>query len=249
MNSEKLIGKGNTANIYLVENQIQKVFHERFTEAEAIFEANKQMIAYENGLSVPRVLEVTTIDSKPVIIMEYIKGRTLGELLLEDMGKAEYYLSVAADIHLQIHSKETTSVEPMSERLKRHIQAAPCLQFTHKSKLLDQLKLMPKKNNLCHGDFHPFNVIVGETGSTIIDWVDASSGNTCADVFRSYILYSQHSTELADLYVKIYCGKSGILEEEIFAWAPIIAAARISDKVSTENVERLVKIIDDFFKR
>ncbi|WP_010097103.1 aminoglycoside phosphotransferase family protein [Ornithinibacillus scapharcae] len=247
MNPDTLIGKGNTANIYLVGNQIQKVFHDRFTVAEATYEAKKQIIAFDNGLTVPRVLDVTTIENKAVIIMEYIKGRTLGELLLEDIDNAEYYLNIAVDIHMQIHSIETTSLENMKDRLESKIEGAPILQPSHKRILMKHLEQMPLRTKLCHGDFHPFNIIMGKEGSTVIDWVDASSGDKHADVFRTYLLYSQHSIELAEQYVAIYCEKSGLLKEEIFEWAPIIAAARLSDKASTEDIERLLRIVNDFY--
>jgi len=63
----------------------------------------------------------------------------------------------------------------------------------------------------------------------IIDWVDASSGDIRADVFRTYLLYSQNSEELAEMYLHIYCKKTGLLRDEIFQWAPIISAARLAE--------------------
>lgn len=63
----------------------------------------------------------------------------------------------------------------------------------------------------------------------IIDWVDASSGDIRADVFRTYLLYSQNSVELAEMYLHIYCKKTGLLRDEIFQWAPIINAARLAE--------------------
>ncbi|BCB37562.1 hypothetical protein BCJMU51_2449 [Bacillus cereus] len=35
----------------------------------------------------------------------------------------------------------------------------------------------------------------------IIDWVDASSGDIRADVFRTYLLYAQSHIELAEMYL------------------------------------------------
>ena len=50
----------------------------------------------------------------------------------------------------------------------------------------------------------------------VIDWVDSSAGDIRADVYRTYLLYSQLSIELADLYLRLYCEKSGLLRSEIF---------------------------------
>jgi aminoglycoside phosphotransferase (APT) family kinase protein len=97
---------------------------------------------------------------------------------------------------------------------------------------------------LCHGDYHIFNLIFREGHVTIIDWVDASAGDARADAYRTYLLYSQHSEELAELYLRLYCDKSGIQQDEIFLWGPIIAGARLSEKVPPEKASRLVEIVN-----
>lgn len=95
---------------------------------------------------------------------------------------------------------------------------------------LYSIKFEPR---LCHGDFHPFNLILSNKSVNIIDWVDASSGDIRADVFRTYLLYSQSSVELAEMYLHIYCRNTGLSRDEIFQWAPIIIAARFAEKVSS----------------
>ena len=99
---------------------------------------------------------------------------------------------------------------------------------------------------LCHGDFHFFNLIMSDHKVTIIDWVDASAGDIRADVYRTYLLYSQFLVELADMYMRLYCEKSGLSKDEIFQWAPIIAAARLSECVSSEKPERLLEIVNQY---
>ncbi len=80
----------------------------------------------------------------------------------------------------------------------------------------------------------------------IIDWVDSSSGDIRADVYRTYLLYSQSSVELAEMYLRIYCKNTGLSKDEVFGWAPIIAAARLSENVSSENIERLNKLVKQY---
>ncbi|EON72216.1 aminoglycoside phosphotransferase [Lysinibacillus sphaericus OT4b.31] len=70
---------------------------------ESLYEANKQSLAYSHDLNVPKVLDVTEIDGKQAIIMEYIKGRTMGEILSENMDQAEHFISVSIDIQQKIH--------------------------------------------------------------------------------------------------------------------------------------------------
>ena len=54
--------------------------------------------------------------------MEYIKGRTIGDLLFENVDKAEYFMNVSIDIQQKIHMVVADSLEPMNEKLRRQIE-------------------------------------------------------------------------------------------------------------------------------
>lgn len=79
---------------------------------------------------------------------------------------------------------------------------------------------------------------------TIIDWIDSSAGDIRADVYRTYLLYAESSVAIAEMYVRLYCEKSGLSRDEVFQWAPMIAGARLSETVSSETVEHLMKIAE-----
>src|SRR5690606_34056502 len=136
------MAEGNTANIFLLDNKIIKVFKDHLPKTEAMYEANKQKLAFLRGISVPKVLDVTEMDGKQAIIMEYIQGETLGKLLLNNMEKSLYYMDVSVDIQMDIHKTVIDSLEPMSQKLKRQINSAPNLSEKLKSKILDKLDLM-----------------------------------------------------------------------------------------------------------
>lgn len=247
MNLGAPIAIGNTAQIYLYENKIVKVFNDFLPDTESSYEANKQKFAHSCGLSVPKIFDVTTIDGKQAIIMEFVKGKTIGDILSENMEQAEYYMNISIDIQQKIHMIVADSLEPMSLKLSRQIESAQQLDKRHKSALLQKMETITYKKRLCHGDFHMFNLIMSDNNQvTIIDWVDSSAGDLRADVYRTYLLYEQFSIELADMYLRLYCQKSGLSKDDIFQWAPIIAGARLSGNVSSEKNERLIKIVNDF---
>lgn len=247
MNLGTPMAKGNTANIYLMKNKIVKVFNDHLPDTESAFEANKQKFAYSCGLPVPQILDVTKIDGKQAIIMEYIKGRTIGDILSENKEQAEYYMGISVDVQQKIHKIPVATLESMSDKLKRQITSAVNLDKKYKTALINKLDSMSYEKRLCHGDFHIYNLIMADNKVTIIDWVDSSAGDIRADVYRTYLLYSQFSIELAEMYLRLYCEKSGLLKEEIFQWAPIIAGARLSENVSTESSERLLEIVNHYF--
>lgn len=247
MNLGAPIAIGNTAQIYLYENKIVKVFNDFLPDTESSYEANKQKFAHSCGLSVPKIFDVTTIDGKQAIIMEFVKGKTIGDILSENMEQAEYYMNISVDIQQKIHMIVADSLEPMSLKLSRQIESAQQLDTRRKSALLQKMDTITYKKRLCHGDFHMFNLIMSDNNQvTIIDWVDSSAGDLRADVYRTYLLYEQFSIELADMYLRLYCQKSGLSKDDIFQWAPIIAGAKLSENVSSEKNERLIKIVNDF---
>jgi tRNA A-37 threonylcarbamoyl transferase component Bud32 len=160
---------GNTAKVYLFENKVYKVFNDSLPDKESTNEAYKQKYAYSCGLSVPEIVDVTKIDGKQVIVMKYIKGRTIGNILTDNMEKAEYYMNISIDIQMEIHKVKADSIEPMYEKLSRQIESAPQLDNTRKSALIKKLDSMTFEKKLCHGDFHLFNLILSDHSVTIID--------------------------------------------------------------------------------
>ncbi len=247
MNLGTPIAAGNTAKIYLYKGKVVKLFNDNLPVTESLYEANKQRLALSYGLNVPKVIDVTEIDGKQAIIMEYVEGKTLGNVLSKNMDQAEHFMSMSIDIQQEIHSYTADTLEPMSAKLTRQIEAAN-LKESHKIQLIDKLHSITYESRLCHGDFHLFNLILSKNGTvTIIDWVDSSAGDIRADIYRTYLLYSQFSAEIAEMYLRLYLRKSNLSKEEIFQWAPIIAAARLSENVPSEKSERLIEIINYYF--
>jgi tRNA A-37 threonylcarbamoyl transferase component Bud32 len=243
MNLNSPITKGKTASIYLYDGKIIKLFNDYLPNTEAEYEANKQRYAHAQGLPVPYVFEVIEIDGKQAIIMEYVPGKTLGDIIFADMTKAEQYISISVDLQLEIHNVKANDFELMTDKLSRKLRSSSFLREKQKNSLITKLLNMQFEKRLCHGDFHMLNLISNESGVKIIDWVDSSAGDVKADVYRTYLLYSQHSMELANLYLSIYCEKSGLYQDDIFAWEPIIAGARLSENLMPEKADRLLEIV------
>lgn len=248
MNLGNLIAKGNTAEIYLCDNKVVKLFKEYLPNTESLYEAQKQKYAYSCGLHVPKVFEVTEIQGRQAIIMEYVEGESVGELLLNNLSKAEHFISICVSIQQKIHaiSVSPDEIEPMKERLYRQINSVHSLDEKQKGNILKRLDSIIFEPRLCHGDFHPFNLIMSNDDVNIIDWVDASSGDIRADVFRTYLLYAQSYIELAEMYLQIYCSNTDLTRDKIFQWAPIIIAARFSEEISPQNEVYLKRLLNQY---
>ncbi|WP_166704931.1 aminoglycoside phosphotransferase family protein [Bacillus albus] len=248
MNLGNPIAKGNTAEIYLYDTKVVKLFNEYLPDTESMNEAKKQKYAYSCGLPVPNVFEVTMIHNRQAIIMEYVKGDSIGDLLLNNLNEAEYYINICVNEQKKIHAirVNTDEMEEMGERLERQIKSVYKLDEKQKESILNKLHSIKFDSRLCHGDFHPFNLILSEKNVSIIDWVDACSGDIRADVFRTYLLYAQSYIELAEMYLQIYCRNTDLTRDEIFQWAPIMIAARFSEKVSSQNEVYLNRLLTQY---
>lgn len=172
--------------------------------------------------------------------MKYVKGNK--------MESPDHYLTICAQMQQKIDAMpaDPSVIGSMTDRLYKQIQIVETLNQEQKIILLKKLDSMMSDSKLFHGDFHPFNIIIGESTVTVIDWVVSSSGDVLADVTRTYLLISEASAKLAKRYVHIYSSLTGISREEIFHWIPIIAAARLSENVSEGEHKRLLDIIKEF---
>lgn len=102
---------------------------------------------------------------------------------------------------------------------------------------------MPDSDRLCHGDFHPFNVM-GKLGNAwIVDWPHAMRGDPAVDVCQSWLLMQRPPGEQdAMAYVEAYAIESGLRPNNILHWRAIVAGARLADDVPSEE-EMLRKIV------
>ena len=239
-----LIGNGAQADVYLFENKAIKVFKHEHLQANACHEAELQNKARKAGLPVPAILEVIELDGRTAIVMEYIEGTPLGSMMLEDMENAHYYLAIAADMQMSVHSITADGFPHQNDKLKNNICNTPILEAAQKQKLLQLLQNMGTDHRLCHGDFHVFNLIQTTRNIKIIDWVDASSGSISADVCRSYLLYLLYRSEIAEVYLEMYCHKANMLKQDVLRWLPVIAGARLNENVSKQDIPMLLRMVD-----
>jgi aminoglycoside phosphotransferase (APT) family kinase protein len=114
------------------------------------------------------------------------------------------------------------------------------------------LAQLPRGDRLCHGDFHPGNVIRRRNGSfVVIDWKAAARGHPDADVARTRLLIlgawipgvprrlqlglRPFRRALYAAYLSAYRRKRGARLVNFSAWVPALAAARLSYDIPQER--------------
>ena len=227
MKLDRVIAIRNNKTIYRDGDKCVKVFNEGYSKADVLNEALNQARVEETGLQIPRVLEVTMIDGKWAIVSEFIKGKTLAELMAEDEERKEEYLTLLVDLQLSMHEKNCPQLNKLKDKMNRKICQAE-LDATVRYDLHTRLESMPKHAKLCHGDFDPSNIIIAEDGTPyIIDWSHATQGNASADAARTYLLFwLSGDISGAKRYLELFCAKSGTDQRYVQKWMPIVAASQ-----------------------
>ena len=229
MKLDRVIAVRNNKTIYRDGNRCVKVFDENYSKADVLNEALNQARIEETGLNIPRVLEVTLVEGKWAIVSEFIKGKTLAQLMAEDTEgekKAEY-LELLVNLQLEVHEKKCPLLNKLKDKMRRKI-AATELDATTRYDLHTRLEGMPKHNKVCHGDFNPSNIIIAENGTPyILDWSHATQGNASADAARTYLLFWLNGDiEGAEKYLDLFCAKSHTAKQYVQKWMPIVAASQ-----------------------
>ena len=189
MKLDRVIAVRNNKTVYRDGDRCIKVFNAEYSKADVLNEALNQARIEETGINIPKVLEVTMIDGKWAIVSEYIKGKTLAQLIAEDEDNKAKYIEMLVDLQMGVHKQTCPLLNKLKDKMSRKI-AATEFDATTRYDLHTRLEGMPKHNKVCHGDFNPSNVIVTEDGTPyIIDWAHATQGNASADVARTYLLF------------------------------------------------------------
>ena len=245
MKTDKVIAVRNTKTVYRDGDKAIKVFDEHYSKADILNEALNQARVEETGLAIPGLLEVTKVNGKWAIVMGYIKGKTLAQLMAENPDKLDEYLDLFVGLQMEIHSKRAPLLNRLKDKMNRKISQAD-LTATIRYDLHTRLEGMPKHSKVCHGDFNPSNVIISDEDGKpyVIDWSHATQGNASADVARTYLLFwLAGDISTAEKYLDLFCLKSDTAKQYVQKWIPIVAASQLV-KGKKEEREFLLHWVD-----
>ncbi len=236
MNLDRVIAVRNTKTVYHDGDKCIKVFNENFSKSDVLNEALNQARIEELGLRIPKILEVSMVDGKWAIVSQFIKGKTLSQLMKEEPNKKDEYIDMLVDLQLEVQSKTCPLLNKLKDKMNYKIMATD-LDATTRYDLHTRLEGMPKHNKVCHGDFCPSNVIVTDDGTPyIIDWAHATQGNASADAATTYLTFVlRYDKAIADEYLKLFCQKSKTAMQYVQKWMPIVAASHLLNSNETEK--------------
>lgn len=247
MKQDKILASRSTKTIFRSDDQVVKLFDEHFSKSDVLNEALNQARVEETGLNIPKLLEVTKIDGKWAIILEYIEGNTLEQLMKKNPDKTDEYLELFVNLQIEVQSKKAPLLNKLADKMNRKI-AEVDLDATTRYDLHTRLNSMPKHNKVCHGDFNPSNIIITDDGTPyILDWAHATQGNASADAARTYLLFwLAGANDVAEKYLDLFCKNSLTDKQYVQKWIPIVAASQLvkNRKKEVELLRQWVDVVD-----
>ena len=228
-----------------------KLFYDWFQLENIEYERRISQAVHVSGLPVPSVGEIIREKDRNGLIYECVDGVSMLDMLSRKPWNIFRYARRMAELHAGMHASIIqVEIPKQREKIQEKISQVEILPAELQSKILTALEQMPDENRLCHGDFHPGNIMVTEQDEIIIDWIDSTLGSPLADLARTstIILGSVDAGENQSLlmrvfvhlfhraYLRRYFSLRSGGEREYSRWLPIVAAARLS-----ENIKELEK--------
>lgn len=244
---EKPIARGRTADVFdWDDGYILKLFHDWFSLEDIKYEMKTARAVHASGVRSPAVKQLVHVQGRNGLVYERVRGDSMLEVFQRKPWTALSLARTFAHLHVQMHSCVfDASVPAQRRKIQNKIREAESLHVLIKDSLLKHLETLPEGDRVCHGDFHPANVLMSQTDSTVIDWIDASRGNPLADVARTSIILlgalatKQIRNPLARLFIRLF--HTTYLDQyfrlrpggrdEYRRWLPIVAGARLSENI------------------
>ena len=249
-NLGQLIGRGYHTEVFAYSDErVIKLFFDPDAWENAVFEAGATNDARDSGLAAPRVFDVVRVHGRPGIVMDRIDGATMLEWATALPWRIHSAGKLTARLHAQIHSKTRSSLPRLNELQVKNIEKAAGVDDDLKQLALSRLARLPEGESVCHGDFHPDNIIMSKSVPVVIDWQNCAKSHPSADVARTVVLVQSGVPLVGRLrravveagrryylstYLNEYFTITGMRWEEVSPWLLPTAIATIHD-VFPEN--------------
>jgi Phosphotransferase enzyme family len=213
----------------------------------------------------PRLIDAIEVDGRPGLLLERLDGLDMLAMLERQPWALLGYARTLAEAQIRINKVQAPGELPeIRQTLATRIDAAalrPQLRDFAR-RILDGL---PAGDRLCHGDFHPGNVLVGADRVSVIDWANATRGVPEADYARTMLLLEQADplpdtspffrslmaagrSLFARAFARAYRRRTHDPLKYVGLWTIAHAAARLAEGIEVE-ASRLSGLVDSAWRK
>ncbi|MBN2440223.1 MAG: phosphotransferase [Spirochaetales bacterium] len=258
----ELIAEGGQSRIYnFDETKIIRV-PKRESDYERIKYEYDVYKSLEDMVNVPKVYEIVDYKDIPCLIMEKITGNDLFFNLKKNLFNIFTLPKILATLHSELFQISINNTfENNHNKAIYCISKSTSLSSEIKSILLERLNTLEFGSVLCHGDFHPGNIIEANNHNYIIDWSSATIGSPLFDIAHTFLLLmnipklnnvsdTEHNIQkkftryLGKKYLRLVCKQNNISINSLFPYILIKAGERSYYGIDNEK-NWLVKFIEN----
>lgn len=238
----ELVGKGAFGSIYKEDNYLYKEIVMKDHSISEIMNQVKKNLIIQKVYAIPRTYQLEFLDDKFVIKKDFVEGESLldyffnhqdiGIELLKEMALKQYEIN---NVTCKLNCHFSTEIIRKIAKLD--------LTLELKNPIISELEALEKENFLCHGDFHPGNIIYTDGKMVVIDWDNAVNGNRYYDVARSFMLLYLFNPDLGIAYYQISNGIEKIDKETFIRYLSYVAIECLTESSNNKKWDLLVKFI------
>lgn len=196
-NLQKL-AEGNTAEVFKLDNdRVVKLFKTGYSKESMLHEYHNHQVVNKLLDSVPKLYDMVEQKGRFGYIMEQINGTNLAESLLNEKTFSDAMKQVVF-LHKEWNKEASSELISYKDWMKTLLE-----NKKNTSDLLGSINHLPEGNILCHGDFHPYNILVTrESKLIVIDFANVCRAPKEYDIARTYFLMEEAGAkQLAYVYL------------------------------------------------
>jgi Ser/Thr protein kinase RdoA (MazF antagonist) len=255
------IAEGREAEMFARgDDCVVRLYRRDVGEAEIAHQIRSLEVAAACGIRVPTVYGREWVDGRPGVLLERLQGRDL----LGVIGRRPWRVWSLARLSGRLHATINSAVAPPGLRSTHDLlrsgigRSGASPEYARAA--LHRLDSLPPGDRLCHGDFHPGNIMLHQGEPVVIDWVNLSRGPAEADFARTTMMIRLGDPPpgspfliralarvarslLLGSYVRAYRERLPLDQALVEAWYLPVAVSRLSEGIAEERpaLERFIR--------
>lgn len=220
------IAEGNTAELFEVsDTRVLKLFKIGYSKGAVEQEYRNHRTVSAVVKNVPALFEFVEVQGRFGFVMEKIQGESLAAKMM-DGDSFDQAMDLFVELHTSWLQNRTETAVPYTEWMLCVLQG-----MSGRERLKARIERLPQGGCLCHGDFHPYNIIISSVKKPIIiDFANVCKAPREYDVARTYYLLKEAVPE--NPVAERYRAKMQVDYDSLREYLEVLEGLRESEKSS-----------------